>query len=105
MQKWRNSDVHQSVEQKYQFVDIGFLVSLKSSFFQALAQTLFKSKFSKKTISRDLLTQELTPNRVPEQKYLLRGLESLCPFTTKARYLLVIFNLRLFIILTDHVIF
>ena len=28
MQKWRNSDVHQSVEQKYQLVDIGILVSL-----------------------------------------------------------------------------
>ena len=83
MQKWRNSDVHQSVEQKYQLVDIGFLVSLlepKIDHFQALAQTLFRSNFSKKTVSRCLLTQILPSRRVPEQKYLFGALGSLCLF-------------------------
>ena len=74
MEKWRNFDVHQSVEQKYQLVDIEFLVSLlepKIIPFPSFGPDTFMSNFSKKTISRDLLTQKLTPNRVPEQKYFL----------------------------------
>ena len=34
----------------------------KSTIFQALTQTLLRSNFLKKTISRDLLTQKLPPN-------------------------------------------
>ena len=47
MQKWRNCDVHQSVEQKDQLVDIGFLVCLlepKIDHFQALLGRIFRKK-------------------------------------------------------------
>ena len=49
MQKWRNSDVHQSVEQKYHFVDIGFLVSLlepKIDHFSSFGPDTLKTEFS-----------------------------------------------------------
>ena len=51
MQKWRNSDVHQSVEQKYQLVRIGFLVSLlepKIDHFSSFGPDTLKNEFSKK---------------------------------------------------------
>ena len=64
LQKRRNSDVDQSVEQKVQLVDIGYLVcllELKINHFSSFSPDTFRSNFLKKTLSRDLLTQKPPP--------------------------------------------
>ena len=77
-----SDDVHQSVEQKVQLFIVGFLVCLlkpKIDHFQAPVQTLFKSIFLKKTLPRDLLTQELTPDEYRCKNIFFEGQSHYAP--------------------------